>query len=968
MGQGSLLPGSIKVYCSSLNPDKGWFLGISYHILYFSYLISNRYHMFLKFFSIKAYVITFLLCAMFVSQVSKAQTFTIPQGEGSQRILLDRGWKFFRYKSITDADSLIYDVRPEVHDLNDSKPADSRPTEAVEVKNNKQLVLKPWILPTGNKFIKDSSRHFKRPSGNPGSDFPFVQANYNDATWEDIILPHDWAVKGPFYTESNPIVGGSMARLPIQGVAWYRNKLMIPASDAGKSFFLDVDGAMSYSMVWLNGNLVGGWPYGYNSWRVDLTPYIRPGKVNQLAIRLDNPASSSRWYPGSGLYRNVWLVKNNSVHVGQYGTYISTRNVSSSSATIDLKITIDNDAEVAKNVEFITRIFSLDSKGQRGRNPVVSIPVQKGSIKGKASKIFSSMVTLSNPKLWGPLPTQVPNLYVASTQILANGKVLDTYESQFGIRTIQYDAIRGIVVNGEPIVVKGANHHHDLGPLGTAYNNRAAERQLEILRESGCNAIRMSHNPPAPEFLELCDKMGFLVMDEIYDMWKLKKSPLDFHLIFSDWHEQDVRSFVRRDRNHPSVIIWSFGNEVGEQYTGQEGADLAAKLNSIVKEEDPLRATTLSMNYAKPNMPFAAVADIISLNYQGEGIRYGGVYSELKGINTPPLFPAFRNKFPDKMILSSENASAFSSRGEFIFPVFEGNSSPIRDGIGGNSKTRQVSAYELYSADFGSSADKVFATMDQHPFVAGGFVWTGWDYLGEPTPYYMSRSSYSGIIDLAGFKKERFYLYQSYWKPETPMAHILPHWNWSDRLNQVTPVHVFTSGDEAELFLNGISLGRKKKGKYEYRLRWDDVRYTPGTLKVITYKNGKKWAEDEVKTTGEASRLNLSADRTTINSDGKDLAFITVRVTDKDGNTVPNAKFPLRFSIEGNGEIVATDNGDAANMTSFSSASREAFNGLCLVIIRAKNNHAGKITLKADGDGLVSSNITLTASSNKVNR
>lgn len=328
----------------------------------------------------------------------------------------------------------------------------------------------------------------------------------------------------------------------------------------------------------------------------------------------------------------------------------------------------------------------------------------------------------------------------------------------------------------------------------------------------GCNAIRMAHNPPAPELLELIDRMGFLVVNEIFDAWESKKSPLDFHLIFPEWHEQDLRALIRRDRNHPSVIMWSFGNEVGEQYRGEQGALLAKKLNAIVKDEDSTRPTTVSMNFAKPHMPLPDVAAIISLNYQGEGIRNAPAYSGLKGINTSPLFPAFREKFPDKMILSSENAAALSSRGEYLFPVTNEISSPVKDGLGGDDKNQQISAYELYSVDFGSSADKVFATMDKHPFVAGGFAWSGWDYLGEPTPYYLSRSSYFGIIDLAGFKKDRFYLYQSRWRPGLPMAHILPHWNWPARLGQVTPVHVFTSGDEAELFLNGKTLGRKKMG------------------------------------------------------------------------------------------------------------------------------------------------------------
>lgn len=399
----------------------------------------------------------------------------------------------------------------------------------------------------------------------------------------------------------------------------------------------------------------------------------------------------------------------------------------------------------------------------------------------------------------------------------------------------------GVYVNGQRIQLHGVNQHHDLGALGAAFNQRAAERQLELLREMGCNAIRTSHNPPAPQLLELTDRMGFLVMDELYDAWHRQKTPFDFHLIFDDWHEQDLRAWIRRDRNHPSVILWSVGNEVGEQNTGEEGAAIARELVGLAHDEDATRKVTASMNSARAGSPFASAVDVIALNYQGEGIRDSPAFANFGGIKTPPQYPAFREKHPGKTILSSESAAACSSRGVYEFPVAKELSNPVRDGSGGDSKSRQVSAYELYAADFGSSADKVFATVERHPFVAGEFVWSGWDYLGEPTPYNASRSSYFGIIDLAGFPKDRYFAYQAHWRPSLAMAHILPHWTWPDRVGKVTPVHVFTSGDEAELFLNGKSLGRKKKQDFEYRLRWDDVVYEPGELKVVAYKGGKPW-------------------------------------------------------------------------------------------------------------------------------
>ena len=475
----------------------------------------------------------------------------------------------------------------------------------------------------------------------------------------------------------------------------------------------------------------------------------------------------------------------------------------------------------------------------------------------------------------------------------------------------------------------------------------------------GCNAIRTAHNPPAPELLELTDRMGLLVVDEIFDVWQRKKTPLDFHLIFDDWCEQDLRAFMRRDRNHPSVIMWSIGNEVGEQYTGEQGAAVAKRLRDIAEQVDPTRPTTAAMNWAKPDMPLPAVMDVISLNYQGEGIGDTPAYSGLRGIRTIPRYTAFHEEFPDKVIIGSETAAALSTRGEYLFPVFDGIGAPVKDGMGGDSKRQHVSAYELHTADFGSSADKVFAAQDKHSYVAGQFVWSGWDYLGEPTPYYGARSSYFGIIDLAGFKKDRFYLYQSQWRPDLPMAHLLPHWTWPQRIGQITPVHVFTSGDEAELFLNGKSLGRKAKGRYKYRLRWDNVKYQPGELKVVTYKQGKEWASDVVRTAGLPARLRVKVDRSTIAADGRDLSFVTVEVVDEDDILVPRAKNRIRFSIDGPAEIVATDNGDPTSFESFQSRERDAFNGLCLAIVRSKPDQTGTIVFNAESIGLAAATVTI---------
>jgi beta-galactosidase len=631
-----------------------------------------------------------------------------------ERLSLNDQWQFYLYPSVAETDSLIYDIRPDLTGVSELKVADAKPTDAVTIETA-QLVLKPWILPTANDFIKDPSHHHIRPEGNPGSDFPYVQVQFNDSAWEQVNLPHDWAIKGPFQTGWDSEVGGGMGRLPVNGVGWYRKKLDIPAEDAGKSIYLEIDGAMSYAMVWLNGQLIGGWPYGYNSWRLNLTPYLNPGGENQLVIRVDNPNHSARWYPGAGLYRNVWLTKVNPVHVAQWGTFITTPKVSSDEASVQIEVNIENKSLEETLIEVSTNIFFLDENGEKWGKAVARSNTEFLTVPAGEKSSHTAMVTINQPKLWGPRPTQTPNLYLAVTTLSQDGKIIDQIENNFGIRSLHFDPVKGLLVNGEKIQMKGVNQHHDLGAIGAAFNTRAAERQLEILQEMGCNAIRMAHNPPATELLQLTDKMGFLVIDEIFDSWERKKTPHDFHLIFNDWSEPDTRAFIRRDRNHPSVIMWSFGNEVGEQYTAEAGAAIAQRLHNIVREEDPTRPSTLAMNFAKPFMELPAVPDIIGLNYQGEGIRQDPEFEGTDRIRTAPQYPAFHETFPDKMIYSSETASAFSSRGVYHFPVTAAISSPTRDGRGGDAKTCQVSAYELYAVDFGSSAEKVLGRLHAIP-------------------------------------------------------------------------------------------------------------------------------------------------------------------------------------------------------------------------------------------------------------
>ena len=761
-------------------------------------------------------------------------------------------------------------------------------------------------------------------------------------------LPHDYAIEGPFTTTGS----GGMGRLPSAGVVWYRKDLSISAGDAGKSVFLDVDGAMAYSEVWLNGQFVGGWPYGYASFRLNLTPYAKPGGKNVLAVRLDNPPASSRWYPGGGLYRNVWLVETSwPVHVGQWGTYLTTPEVTPAAASVALQVAVDNDSAKDADVRVGTQLFEIDGDDRETGGAVAVMAPSSLHIGAGKTATVEAKTLISSPKLWGAGPQQKPNRYVAVTTVQQGGRTVDTYKTTFGVRSLKFAPDAGFFLNGEHLKINGVCDHHDLGALGSAINYRALQRQLEMLAEMGCNAIRTSHNPPAPELLDLCDKMGFLVMDEAFDCWARQKTALDYHLLYADWHEQDLRAQLRRDRNHPSVILWSIGNEVGEQGGGAAGAAMAKELTDICHEEDPTRPTISAMNSARANSPFPGPIDAVGLNYQGAGLFNGAAQ-----------YPVFHQAFPNKFIVGSENEDTYSSRGFYSFPVAKGLGAPAGANNGEQAGVHQVSSYDLYFAGWSYSPEKEFAAQDRYPFVGGEFVWTGFDYLGEPSPFDASaRSSYSGIIDLAGFKKDRFYLYQSYWRPELPMAHILPDWTWPDRVGQITPVHVYTSGDEAELFLNGKSLGRKKKGALEYRLRWDDVAYEPGELRVVAYKGGKPWATDSVKTAGAASQLLLTPDRAAIANDGRDLSFVTLRVADESGAMAPRAMNPIHFDISGPGEIVATDNGDPTDMNPFPSKDRNAFNGLALAIVRARRGQSGAIVITARSEGLREARTEITA-------
>ena len=773
----------------------------------------------------------------------------------------------------------------------------------------------------------------------------------NDASWRKLDLPHDWAIEGPFRIE----LKGETGKLPYQGIGWYRKHFTVPAEDEGKQLFLDFDGAMANAKIWLNGQYVGTWPYGYNSFRIDLTPFLKFGSENVVAVRLDTEKWQSRWYPGAGIYRHVWMVKTNPVHVAHWGTYITTPEISNASATVKMEVVLDNQGKSAVDATIQTQVFELDLNNKPGTK-VASFDPTKVKIEAGKNVNTSMQTVVKNPKRWDIL---TPNRYFAQTTVSVNGKPIDTYNTPFGIRTIEFTARNGFLLNGRRVEIQGTCNHHDLGALGAAINTSALRRELTILKEMGCNSLRTSHNPPAPELLELADQMGFLVWDEAFDCWKHGKREWDYNKLYDEWHEKDLQAMVHRDRNHPSVFIWSIGNEVMDQ----RDVEMTKHLADIVRKEDPTRPVSNGYNDPDGGRESGAVValDIMGVNY---------FFGRQPEWDADP-------RYANKPTLGSETSSCVSSRGEYFF--------------GKEYENWQITSYDVAKPGWGCSPDEQFRTLAKFPHLLGEYVWTGFDYLGEPTPYNSdetnllnfrndpakkaelekkleeirknnppSRSSYFGIVDLAGFPKDRFYLYQSHWKPDFPMAHILPHWNWPERVDSITPVHVYTSGDEAELFLNGKSLGKKAKiaGK-DFRLVWDNVVYHSGEIKVVAYKNGKQWATDVVKTTGPAAKLNLAANRNEIASDGVDLSYITVKIQDKDGLTVPRSHPLIQFEIEGPGEIVATDNGDATSFVPFQSHEREAFNGMALVIVKAKKGEKGNFKVKAISKGLTSGEIKI---------
>jgi beta-galactosidase len=752
----------------------------------------------------------------------------------------------------------------------------------------------------------------------PGLENP----NFDDGGWRKLDLPHDWGIEGPFRRD----LPSSTGKLPWAGIGWYRKHFTVASKEKGDLFFIEFDGAMSQAKAWLNGHYIGEWPYGYASFRFNLTPFIRFGEENVLAVRLENPPNSSRWYPGSGIYRNVWLTRSAPVHIAHGGAFITIPSVTRDQAAIHIRTEIENESPHNVQVTLLIKIKEY-------KTDAIIVSGQETNIRMSNNRIEKSEsdIVMKNPKLWN---LGSPNLYRAFLYLHQDGRNIDSSVFVFGIRAVRFTPNNGFVLNGKRVQINGVCNHHDLGILGTAVNEKALERQIRFLQECGCNAIRTSHNPPAPELLDLCDRMGMLVLDEAFDCWEQGKTPNDYSTLFKEWHEKDIRAFVRRDRNHPCVIGWSAGNEVREQSDGV----FIQKLKEIFTSEDPTRQVTAGCD--KPEAGFNGFqnsVDMFGYNYK------------------PHLYAKFHQANPMKPLYGSETASCVSTNGEYFFPVSDDKSK--------GAFHNQVSSYDLYAPSWATSPDVEFSGQDSNTCVAGEFVWTGFDYLGEPAPYMedtsIVRSSFFGIFDLCGFKKDRFYLYQARWRPELPMVHILPHWNWPERIGKITPVHVYTSGDEAELFLNGKSLGLKKKGQFQYRLRWDSVAYEPGELKVVVYKNKKEWALDSVKTTGPIAQIELTAENGWIQANGNDLVFITAKIADKDGLKVPTADDLIQFTLHGPGMITAVGNGDPTCYDSFQSDRYRAFHGQCLAIIRSIEGKRGTIQISATSNGLKSNIIAI---------
>ena len=805
---------------------------------------------------------------------------------------------------------------------------------------SEQLLEKGW------KFTREDSSEHNR-------------LGFDDSKWQQVRVPHDWAIYGPFSIlndRQNVAItqdgqqeamehAGRTGGLPFVGVGWYRLNFELPTFQAGKRAIIIFDGAMSQARLFVNGQEVGFWPYGYNAFHFDITDYVKSGD-NELAVRLENETDSSRWYPGAGIYRNVRLIVVDDVHIPVWGTQLTTPIVKESIARIELRTKVVRPEEVsAESLRIVTEI--KDSEGN-------VVARAEDGISRYDSDYFEQVFDVENPKLWS---VDSPTLYTAESKLYAGEHLKDEYTTRFGIRTIEIIPEKGIFINGVMTKFRGVCNHHDLGPLGAAVNDAAIRRQIRILKDMGCNAIRTSHNMPAPELVEACDEMGMMLMLESFDEWRTAKVKNGYHKYFDEWAERDLVNLIHHFRNNPSVVMWCIGNEVPDQGDKLHGPKLSRMLQDICHREDPTRPVTQGMdqphNVVYNNM--AALMDVAGFNYRPH--LYGNNYYSL----------------PQQIILGSETASTVSSRGVYKFPVERRSMAKYDD--------HQASSYDVEHCGWSNLPEDDWMWHEDYDCCIGEFVWTGFDYLGEPTPYYSdwpSHSSLFGIVDLAGLPKDRYYLYRSHWNKDAETLHILPHWTWPGREGEVTPIFVYTNYPSAELFINGVSQGVRTKDatinientqtpeaekalkrQQRYRLMWMDTKYEPGTVKVVAYNEaGEAVAEQQICTAGKPHHIELSADRATIKADGRDLSFITVRVVDKDGNLCHAADNEIRYTVKGAGSYRAGANGNPASLELFHEPHMRVFSGMMTAIVESSDK-PGSITLTATAKGLKPATITI---------
>lgn len=797
---------------------------------------------------------------------------------------------------------------------------------------------------------------------NLGDDESASAPDYDDSGWRKLNLPHDWAIEGDF-SKDNPSGTGGGA-LP-GGIGWYRKVFTVDKADLGKRLYIDFDGVYMNSTVYINGHKLGTRPYGYISFSYDLTPYINWDGKNVVAVRVDNAEQpNSRWYSGCGIYRNVWLTRVAPVHVAQWGTFVTAENVSENGALLRIHTKVQYDADSTETTQVTLLSQLLDASGKVVGEATSDVELQAGT-----SKDIPQEITVANPQLWN---LENPYLYKVKTVLSQNGQTVDTYYTNTGIRTFSFDVEKGFILNGKQVKINGVCMHHDLGCLGAAINTRAIERQLEILKEMGCNGIRCSHNPPAPELLDLCDRMGFIVMDETFDMWRKRKTAHDYSRYFDEWHERDLTDLVVRDRNHPSIFMWSIGNEVLEQWSdakadtlslaeanlilnfghsedmlAKEGemsvnSLLTKKLADMVRALDPTRPITSGCNEPNPNNHLfrSGALDIIGFNYHHE------------------WFAGVPENFPGKPFLVTESVSGLMTRGYYRMNSDSMYIWPKRWDIPFFDESFSCSSYDNCHVPWGSTHEETWRLVKNSDFISGQYIWTGFDYIGEPTPYgWPARSSYFGIVDLAGFPKDVYYMYQSEWRPDKTVLHLFPHWNWEPG-ETIDLWAYYNNADEVELFINGKSQGVRSKGKDDLHVCWR-VTFEPGTVKAVSRKDGKVVAEQEIHTAGEPAQVRLTPDRASIHADGRDLSFVTVEILDKDGNLCPNADNEVTFDVQGDGFIAGVDNGSPISMERFKANHRKAFYGKCLVVIQ-NNGKSGNISLTATADGLEKDNVSIT--------